>query len=156
VVGGDEVSYGAPPEDGGTWREVMAKEVPLPEGRVHFVGRIPYANYLSLLRISAAHVYLTYPFVLSWSFMEAMAAECLLVASKTAPVEEFLRHGDNGLLTDFFDPDRIADDVAAALDHPDRDRMRRHARETILGHYDLATCLPRQLALINETAGRAM
>lgn len=155
IVGGDEVSYGTAPEGGGTWREVMAKEVPLPPGRVHFMGRIPYSAYLSLLQISSVHVYLTYPFVLSWSFMEAMAAQCLLVASKTAPVEEFLRPGENGLFTDFFDPAQIAEDVVAALDHPDRDGLRHQARETILGRCDLATCLPRQLDLIAETAGRA-
>lgn len=154
IVGGDEVSYGAPPKGGGTWREAMLAEVPLPLERVHFVGKLPYRTYLSLLQVSSVHVYLTYPFVLSWSFMEAMAAECLIVGSRTAPVAEVLRHGENGLFTDFFDHGRVATDIEAALEHPDRSRLKKAARETILDHYDLATCLPKQLGFLEEACGR--
>lgn len=156
VVGGDEVSYGAPAPNGLSWRETLLAEVDLPPGRVHFLGRLPYARYLTLLQVSKAHVYLTVPFVLSWSFMEAMASGCVVVASKTAPVEEVLVDGDNGFLTDFFDSGRIADDIAAALDHADRDRVRRAARETILGRYDLATCLPRQFDFLSRVVGRPL
>jgi len=154
IVGGDGVSYGAPPTEGGTWREVMLKEVSLPKGRVHFMGQVPYAKYVSLLQISSAHVYLTYPFVLSWSFMEAMAAGCLIVASDTAPVREVLTPGENGYFTDFFDPDKVVASVVAALKDKDSKRLREAARATIMGKYDLASCLPRQLAMIEAVAGK--
>jgi len=154
IVGGDNVSYGAAPAEGGNWREVMLKEVALPEGRVHFMGQVPYAKYVSLLQISSAHVYLTYPFVLSWSFMEAMAAGCLMVASDTAPVREVLQHGHNGYMTDFFDPDKVVDSVVMALEDKDSGRLREAARASIVGKYDLASCLPRQLGMIEAVAGK--
>lgn len=154
IVGGDGVSYGAPPAEGGTWREVMQKDVALPEGRVHFMGQVPYAKYVALLQISSAHVYLTYPFVLSWSFMEAMAAGCLIVASDTAPVREVLQHGRNGYFTDFFDPDKVVDSVVMALKDKNSAQLRQAARATVIGKYDLASCLPRQLAMIEAVAGK--
>ncbi len=86
--------------------------------RIHFLGKVPYPVFLTILQISQAHVYLTYPFVLSWSMLEAMSAGCLVVGSKTPPVEEVLRHQENGLLVDFFDLDRIADTVVNALADP--------------------------------------
>ncbi len=154
IVGGDNVSYGAPPAEGGNWREVMLKEVKLPEGRVHFMGQVPYAKYVSLLQISSAHVYLTYPFVLSWSFMEAMAAGCLMVASDTAPVREVLQHGHNGYFTDFFDPDKVVNSIVMALKDKASKHLREAARATIVGKYDLASCLPKQLAMIENVSGK--
>ena len=154
IVGGDNVSYGSAPAEGGNWREVMQKEVALPEGRVHFLGQIPYNNYVKLLQVSSVHVYLTYPFVLSWSFMEAMAAGCLMVASDTAPVREVLKDGENGYMTDFFDPDKVVNTVVKALKDKKSARLREAARKTIVGHYDLGTCLPKQLAMLEQVAGR--
>ena len=154
IVGAEGVSYGAAPEGGGTWREVMAKEVPLPEDRVHFTGQLPYGKYVKLLQVSSVHTYLTYPFVLSWSFMEAMAAGCLMVASDTAPVREVLRHDENGLMTDFWDHDKVAADVVKALKMKDSQRLRDAARASIIGHYDLASCLPRQLGMLEQVAGK--
>jgi glycosyltransferase involved in cell wall biosynthesis len=84
--------------------------------RVHFVGRLTYQDYVRLLQISSVHVYLTYPFVLSWSFLEAMACGCAIVGSATPPVEEVLSHGRNGLLADFFSKDAIADAVEELLE----------------------------------------
>ena len=156
IVGGDEVSYGSSAPGGKTWRETLLDEVELPPGRVHFLGRLAYARYLSLLQVSSVHVYLTVPFVLSWSFLEAMAAQCVLVASKTAPVEELLVDGENGFFTDFFAADRLAADIEMALLHPDRERIRGAARGTILGRYDLASCLPRQFAFLSQVAGRPL
>ncbi len=155
MVGGDEVSYGTPPPGGGSWRAAMLKEVDLSPfaGRVHMPGRLPYARYLSLLQISSAHVYLTVPFVLSWSAVEAMACGAPLVASDTAPVHELVQHGSNGWLVPFFDPPAIAArvaDVLASRHDPAVRRMRANARETILADWSLARCLPRQLALVDE------
>ena len=151
IVGGDDVSYGSKPADGRTWRETMLAEVAFDPERVHFIPRLSYARYLSLLRVSAAHVYLTYPFVLSWSFMEAMAAGCLVVGSATAPVQEVIRHGVNGLLADFHSPDEIAGTVIEALvAAATLEPLRRAARQTVQDRYELSVSLARQKALIEE------
>jgi len=153
IVGGDEVSYGAQPKGGGTWREAMAAEVPLDawRGRLHFTGRIPYRDYLSLLQVSAVHLYLTIPFVLSWSCVEAMAAGCAIVASDTAPVREFITHGENGRLVPFFDPPALAAAAIEALaDRASFAPLRTAARATVLDRYALSRCLPRQVALVAE------
>ncbi len=120
--------------------------------------RVPYSQFLALLRVSAVHVYLTYPFVLSWSMLEAMAAGCVIVGSATPPVEEVIVDGENGLLVDFFAPKEIADRVGAVLEHPDRmAKVRAGARQTIIERYDLRRiCLPRHLKLMqNLMAGGA-
>lgn len=153
IVGGDTVSYGAKPADGRTWRETMTAEVALDPARVHFIPRLSYDRYLALLRISSAHVYLTHPFVLSWSFMEAMAAGCLVVGSATAPVEEVIRHGVNGLLADFHSPDEIAATIADALAAGATfEPLRRRARQTVQDRYELRNCLERQNNLIRNMA----
>jgi glycosyltransferase involved in cell wall biosynthesis len=108
IVGGDEVSYGKRPEGAKNWREKMLAEVKLDPTRTHFMGRIPRAQYLKVLQVSAAHVYLTYPFVLSWSLLEAMACGAPIVASDTAPVRDVVRHGQNGQLVNFFDVQEAA------------------------------------------------
>lgn len=155
IVGGDRTSYGPALPDGETFRERMLAELgpALDARRVHFLGKLPYATYLAVLQISSVHVYLTYPFVLSWSMLEAMAAGCLVVGSRTAPVEEVIRDGDNGFLVDFFSPNEIAGRVIASLADPrSYDGMRQRARSTIVEKYDLRSiCLPKQLQLM-ETA----
>jgi glycosyltransferase involved in cell wall biosynthesis len=152
IVGGDQISYGSPPGDGRTWRQTLLAEVgeQLDPARVHFLGRIPYADYLSLLRVSTVHAYLTYPFVLSWSLLEAMSAGCMVVASNTAPVAEVIRHGENGWLVDFFDHQALAATLAQAIEQRNGlASIRVAARQTIIDGYDLRTvCLPRQLALL--------
>ncbi|WP_244631071.1 glycosyltransferase family 4 protein [Aureimonas sp. ME7] len=155
LVGGDGVSYGARLPEGETYKARFLKENPVDESRVHFVGRVEYDDFKKLLQVSDAHVYLTYPFVLSWSMLESMATECLLIGSRTAPVEEVVRHGENGLLVDFFDPQEIADTVVEALANPQRFRdMRRAARETVVRDYDLKrVALPRQISLIERMLG---
>ena len=142
IVGGDDVSYGARTPDGKTWREHMLGEVSVDPSRVHFLGRLPYAYYLRLLQVSSAHVYLTVPFVLSWSMLEAMSAGCLVVGSNTAPVQEVIEHGKNGLLVDFFSPGEIAEAVTQVLDHPDRmQALRDAARQTIIERYEVRQSL---------------
>jgi glycosyltransferase involved in cell wall biosynthesis len=154
VLGGDEVSYGRAPADGRTWREVMLDEVPFERERVHFLGRVAYGQFLSLLQVSAAHVYLTVPFVLSWSLIEALAAGCVVVASRTPPVEEVIEDGRNGLLVDFFSPGAIAERVAGVLaDRAGHVALARRARESVLADYDLAPCLARQRQLVERVAG---
>lgn len=120
IIGGDEVSYGSTLPDGQTYRQKMLQEVGLDMTRVHFLGQVPYQRYLQALQVSSAHIYLTVPFVLSWSMMEAMAAQCTIIASNTPPVTELIRNGENGLLVDFFSPEQIADQVSRVLDTTDR------------------------------------
>lgn len=108
IVGGDGVSYGKKPRDAANWREQMLGEVKLDPIRTHFLGRLPYAQYLRVLQVSAAHVYLSYPFVLSWSLLEAMACGVPIVGSDTAPVREVIRAGENGRLVGFFDGQAVA------------------------------------------------
>lgn len=152
IVGGDDVSYSRRLPNGETYREWALKENPVDLSRVHFVGKVPYDVFKQMLQASDAHVYLTYPFVLSWSFLEAMSSECLVIGSKTAPVEEVVRHGENGILVDFFDPKAIAAAVTEALRNKERFRDIRHAaRRTVVENYDLTTVtLPKQLALLER------
>jgi glycosyltransferase involved in cell wall biosynthesis len=158
IVGGDGVSYGKHLPNGQTYKQKMLDEVSALPGydpaRVHFLGRLPYGQYLNVLQISSAHVYLTYPFVLSWSMLEAMACGCLVVGSRTAPVQEVIVDGENGLLTDFFSPEEIAARVDEALNHPDQmQAIRQAARRTVQERYELhSTCLPAQRRLIESLA----
>jgi len=156
IVGGDDVSYGRRLPEGKTYRQEVLKEMgdALDLSRVHFLGKVPYPTFLSVLQISRVHVYLTYPFVLSWSMLEAMSTGCLVIGSRTPPVEEVLRHQDNGLLVDFFGINEIADAVVDALANPGAYRhMRERARRTIIDTFDLHTlALPAQLKLLREAA----
>jgi glycosyltransferase involved in cell wall biosynthesis len=160
IVGGDEVSYGARLPEGRTYRQTSLDELKgeLDLSRVHFLGRVPYPLFVKLLQISRVHVYLTYPFVLSWSMLEAMSAGCLVVGSRTPPVEEVVRDCGNGLLVDFFSPQEIAGRVIEALeDRRAHESIRRNARQTIVDEYDLRTvCLPSQLGLLNALAQRPL
>lgn len=154
VVGGDDVSYGAKRSDGKSYREHYLEKVKLDTSRIHFLGRVPYDRYLQVLHLSAAHVYLTFPFVLSWSMLESMAAGCVVIGSKTPPVEEVIKDGRNGLLVDFFSPEQVADRVDQVLDHPDRmQHLREAARQTVVERYALKSCLQQQVQLIEKMAG---
>ena len=157
IIGRDDVSYGAKPASGGNWRQVMLSEVgaQLPMDRVHFLGGLPYQDYLRVIQVSRCHVYLTYPFVLSWSCLEAMSAGCVVVGSRTAPVQEVIEDGRNGLLVDFFDATALAHQVVAVLAKPASFApLGRRARQTVIERYDLQSiCLPAQLKLISGTPG---
>jgi len=150
IVGGDEVSYSARLPEGETYRARLLRELDgkIDLSRVQFTGRIPYGQYLDLLRRSSVHVYLTYPFVLSWSLLEAMSAGCLVVGSRTPPVEEVIRDGENGLLVDFFSPEGIAAKVDDALSG-EFQSLKQNARQTVVDRYDLRrVCLPAQVELV--------
>lgn len=149
IVGGDDTAYGTRPPAGKTWKGIFLNEVKdaLDLSRVHFVGQVPHAVLQQLLQVSAVHTYLTYPFVLSWSMLEAMSQGVLLVASRTAPVQEVIEHGHNGLLVDFFDHTALADTLADTLERrAELEPLRSAARQTVLERYDLRrVCLPAML-----------
>jgi glycosyltransferase involved in cell wall biosynthesis len=155
VAGEDKPYYGAPPGPNDSWRALVEREGVIDPRRVHFVNRLPYDRYVALLQVSSVHVYLTTPFVLSWSFFEAMAAGCLVVGSRSPPVLELLRDGVNGLATSFDDPRLIAEDVVRALEHPGAADLRRAARATILDRYSLSECLPKQVEILRRAAEAA-
>ncbi|HET6608233.1 MAG TPA: glycosyltransferase family 4 protein [Rhodopila sp.] len=153
IAGEDDAFYGKPPPNGGSWREVLQAELSMDWGRVHFLGRIGRSDYLRLLQVSAAHIYLTVPFVLSWSMLEAMSAGCLVIGSATPPVLEVIEDERNGLLVDFFAPEAIAGRVTEALANPDAFKeIRQNARWTALSGYGLDLCLPRQARLLEAVA----
>jgi glycosyltransferase involved in cell wall biosynthesis len=115
IVGGDGVSYGRKPPEAANWREHMLREVTVDPARTHFVGRLPYDAYRRVLQVSAAHVYLTYPFVLGWSMLEAMASGCLVIASDTAPVREVIGDRHNGVLVQGISHDALAAHIIETL-----------------------------------------
>ena len=153
AVGSDSVSYGKKAPKGTTYRQLMAQEVNLPEDRIHFTGSLPYAELLKVFQVSKAHLYLTYPFVLSWGMMEAMACGVAMVASDTKPVREVIADGVNGLFADFFSPDDVARKLAQLLDSPDDNAaMRQAARDTIVQRFALEDLLPLHVRLVEEVA----
>ena len=159
IVGGTKgVSYGQACPNG-EWKNQFLKDI---EGqydpsRVHFTGKIAYQQYLQLLQASQAHVYLTYPFVLSWSLLEAMSIGCAVIGSNTAPVRELIKDGHNGLLVDFFDYENIAETVAKVLhDRELAETLGKNARTSILKNYSLEQCVPRQIGLMNMVACGAL
>jgi glycosyltransferase involved in cell wall biosynthesis len=163
IVGGNEVSYGARPDPqrygNRPWRQIFIDEVRprIPDAdwaRVHFLGNVPYQHFIPLLQLSTVHVYLTYPFVLSWSLLEAMSAGCAMVASDTQPLHEAIRHDETGRLVQFFDIAGLANEICALLDDPAaRQRLGANARAFAQAHYDLQrVCLPRQLEWVTTLA----
>ena len=156
IVGSDGVSYGARPPQGRSWKDIFISEVRThltddQWSRVHFLGHIGYEHFVPLLQLSRVHVYLTYPFVLSWSLLEAMSCGCAIVASDTKPLHEAIEHGRTGRLVNFFDPTALADEVAALLaSSQQRQQLGAAAREFACAHYDLQqVCLPRQLQWVH-------
>lgn len=156
IVGSEGRVYGRRPPPGMTYRDMVLKEVEIDPARVHFLGALPYREYLKVLQVSAVHVYLTVPFVLSWSMIEAMSVGCLVVGSNTPPVAEVIEDGKNGLLADFYSPEEIAERIEEGLgDRARMEALRERARQTAVERYDLERCLPLQIKLIEDlVAGR--
>ena len=152
LVGGDGLSYGTSAPGGKSWKETILDEVrdQIDPNRVHFVGFVEYARFVSLLQISRAHAYLSYPFVLSWSMIEAMSAGALVIGSNTPPVAEVIKHGVNGLLVDFFDVEAWSNTIIDALARPEHYAgLRVAARETAIKGYDLnSVCLPAMISFL--------
>nr|WP_294914517.1 glycosyltransferase family 4 protein [uncultured Neokomagataea sp.] len=153
LIGGDGVSYGNPPPHGGNWRGHMLAELSgqINLDKVHFVGHVPHDDFRTLIQRSDAHVYLTYPFVASWSLREAMAASCPIIGSDTAPVREFIEDGVTGRLVPCLEPEQIAGAVVEVLEDRTLARRlgtaaRRYAeKELSMDHY-----LTRYEALVQD------
>lgn len=154
IVGGDEVSYGSRLPGGDSYKSKYIKEVGLNSDRVHFLGRVPYRQFVALLQISSLHIYLTYPFVLSWSMLEAMSCGALVLASSTPPVTEVIEDGINGMLVDFFDTESLVRRVYELLEAGESlQGIKDKARETVVERYDLKTrSLPAQIELLKNMA----
>lgn len=158
VIGGNDVSYGKASAAKGGYRAEMEREVGdrVDWSRVHFLGKVPYAAYRQIIQISRCHVYLTVPFVLSWSSMEAMSMGATIVASDTPPVREVMTHGDTAMLVDFHDHVALARQVVEVLEAPeDFAHLGRNARAQMVERYDFNTrCLPAHIARINSLVPR--
>lgn len=153
AVGADEVSYGKKAQGGKTYRQIWREKVSLDDARIHFTGTVPYGDLMKIFQVSAAHIYLTYPFVLSWSTLEAMACGVPLVASRTQPVMEVVQHEQQGLLVDFFSPRSVADGVLRMLDDAAlAQRCSNGAREIVVQRYDLQKLLPLHMQLVRDVA----
>ncbi len=154
VIGGSDTSYGQSSKHPGGLRGEMEEEVGhlVDWNRVHFVGRVPYSEFCRILQLSKCHIYLTMPFVLSWSLLEAMSMEATIIASDVAPVREVVTHDETGLLVDFFDPEALAARVVEVLGNPaEFSHLGVAARAHVVEHYDFLTkSLPRFLAHINH------
>lgn len=146
--------YGQEAPKGQTWRDHFLDEVRdrVDMDRLHFTGALPHDKLHEAMRISAAHIYYTYPFVLSWSLIEAMACECLILGSNSRPVRDAITSGENGLLNDFFDLDALSQTMIAACQRPDDfAHLRKAARATAIARFDRKTvCQPAWLKLVEE------
>jgi glycosyltransferase involved in cell wall biosynthesis len=150
IVGSDRVEYNRPLPDGKTYKQLMLERFPLDLNRVHFTGWLDYDKYRSVLQASTVHVYLTYPFILSWSLMESLACGCLVVASDTGPLQEIIQDGYNGFLVDINSPSSIARRILDVLKN--REKMvgiGQQARKRIMDTYNVETVLPRRIELLN-------
>lgn len=152
IVGEDRICYGSQLPDNQTYKKLMLEKLDLDMNRVHFTGHLLYPEYLAVLQCSRAHVYLTYPFVLSWSVLEAMSTGCIVIGSDTQPVREVIKDGFNGYLTDFFNPDKISQKIIEILDLPDekREQISQNARQTVIDNFDLYNLLPKQIELLQR------
>lgn len=153
LVGGNEVSYGAKSKSPGGLRARMEREVgaEIDWSRVHFLGTVPYQDFCKIIQISRCHIYLTMPFVVSWSLLEAMSMQATIVASDVPPVQEILTHRETGLLVNFHDVEALAEQVVDVLADADNyAHLGRAARQHVRKRYDFVTrCLPEHLKQIN-------
>lgn len=151
ILGDPFQTYAPPPLGYSSWLQFLKPKVKLDPARVFFLGTLPYRTYRQVLQLSGAHIYLTYPFVLSWSMLEAMATGCAVIGSATEPVTEVIKDGWNGLLADFFSPAQIADQVDLILDQKvDVSKLRTNARATIVETLAIPQCVAKQVELFNS------
>jgi len=149
IVGVDRSCYGSSPARDKTWKQLELEKGGFDMKRLHFTGLLDRESYRTVLQASTVHVYLTRPFVLSWSMLEAMAMGVTLVASATPPVEEVVTDGENGLLANFRSPEHIASRIEEALDNENlRNQLKKAARKTIEEKYSLKDCIRKQINMI--------
>lgn len=150
IAGEDEVFYGMKLNDN-SYKRLMLQEFDIDQSRVHFVGKLSFEDYINLLQISSVHVYLTVPFVLSWSLLEAMSVGCCVVASNTSPVVEVVKDNYNGMLFEFFNITQLVQKIEYALDNKEQTaKLRKNARKTIIDHYELSKLLIKQIETLNK------
>lgn len=155
LVGSDRSEYGLPRADGKTYLQAMLEQFEFDKSRLHIVGTLSIEEYRKVLRASSAHIYLTFPYILSWSLMESLACGCAVISSNTPPVAEVIKSGENGFLVDFFSPDQIVEYVDQALEHRQAiEKIRENARITIEEKYSLKKLLPLQLNLFSAVANK--
>ena len=133
----------------------MLRELDLDLSKIHFTGSLPYGEYKKLLQISSCHIYLTYPFVLSWSLLEAMSMQCAIVASDTEPVKEVIKDNENGLLIPFYDIEQLLQKITYVIDNKNTKEIKEikaRARQTVVDKYDLQKLLPRHVGMVKRTA----
>lgn len=151
VIGGEDRVCYSPKLVNTTYKELMLKKCDLDMDRVHFTGGLPYMEYKKLLQISSVHVYLTYPFILSWSLLEAMSSGCCVVTSDTAPVREVIKNNYNGVLVDFYDIDKFVNTIDSLLnDSITSQKLKQKARNTILSSYNLKSLLPKHIMILKN------
>ena len=153
IVGENTPGYGPPSPHAGGHRGALLEELEgrLDLDRIHFLERIPYPHLLALFQITAAHVYLTYPYALSWSCLEAMACGAAVVGSRTAPVEEAILHGESGLLVELNDPGQLAAALLQLLHRPQlRARLGEGARRRVAERYALEASLAAYDGLLSK------
>ena len=157
IIGGDKSGYGKNPPDGKTWKQIFASEInsQLNQNdikRIKFLGNLPYEKYVAILQLSRVHVYLTYPFVLSWSLLESMSIGCSVIASKTDPLKEVIEHNRTGVYVDFFDHEALSIQISNLLDNDNlRHQLSLNARDHIINNYDLESiCLPSQIEWVEN------
>lgn len=149
IAGNDVTCYGEKLEGGKTYKQLMLEKLDLDMNRVHFVGGLNFLDFIKLLQISSAHVYLTAPYILSWSMLNAMACGCCVVASDTQPVQEVIKNNYNGLLFDFHNINEQVEKIEYALDNQDKVKeIRNNARQTIVEKYEFKKLLMEQIAFI--------
>ncbi len=153
IVGGSGASYGKASQAEGGFRAELEREVGhlVDWDRVHFLGQVPYGDFQKIIQISRCHIYLTMPFVLSWSLLESMSMEATIVASDVPPVREAVTHGETGLLIDFHSPDALSGQVIDVLSAPESfAHLGPAARKHVVAEYDFLTkCLPQHIEQIN-------
>jgi len=160
VIGNDGLSYGMAPPAGRSWKDVYFEEVRerIDTSRLHFLGHVPYSTFLEAIQISSAHIYFTYPFVLSWSALEAMSAGCVIIGSDTPPVREVIKSGETGLLVPFFDHEQLSERVVEVLQSPrEFQPLRRAARRHIVENFDAKRiCIPQLKEIVGSVTEKVV
>lgn len=153
IAGSDRVAYGRPLPEGESWKARMLDELDLDEARLHFTGLLPHSEYRRLLQASDLHVYLTIPFVLSWSMIEAMSVGCSLVLSDAEPVREALGSSGGAMLVDHHDVGALARAIETGLTEPQAAQARRQAaRQRVLDAYAQESIWPMRERFLRDLA----